>query len=153
MGNRHIWQAGVWHYSDCSHFPSQRGRRGRGKEGLPRVPGGRGKGSQRQRPGPESDRKRPGEGDNQSLVPSLLFHSVLGMALLDRPGHLMGNRGSRKRSNQARLRKQAQRIPSLRTGQKPVPHIITDQAALEWNLTPTGTHPHPLHTHTRVHAG
>lgn len=31
MGNRHIWQAGVWHCSGCSHFPSQRG--GRGKRG------------------------------------------------------------------------------------------------------------------------
>ena len=40
IGNRHIWQAGVWHYSGSSHFPSQRGG------GAPRLPWGRGKGSQ-----------------------------------------------------------------------------------------------------------
>lgn len=40
MGNRHIWQAGVWHCSDCSLFPSQRGKR---EEGLLEFPGEGGK--------------------------------------------------------------------------------------------------------------
>lgn len=131
MGNRHIWQAGVWHYSGCSHFPSQRGGRGMGEEGFPGSPGEEGK-AHKQRQRPRTRQKETKGGRQSDPTPQSLLQSGLGMALLTvlkgncwpedwvgqgtRVPFLVGNGEGRKSSNQARLGKQAQRIPSVRTG-------------------------------------
>ena len=81
IGNRHIWQAGVWHYSGSSHFPSQRGGGGRQEGGgAPRLPWGRGKGSQRQRPRIRQKKTKGRRGSDPT--PQSLLQSVLGEGLL-----------------------------------------------------------------------
>lgn len=64
MGDRHIWQAGVWHRSGCSHFPSQRGGRGDGRRGFPGPLGKREELANTPR-GPESD----GDGRREIVRP------------------------------------------------------------------------------------
>ena len=82
IGNRHIWQAGVWHYSGSSHFPSQRGGGGDGREeGFPGSPGEEGKAhKQRQRP---RIRQKKTKGRRESdPTPQSLLQLVLGEGLL-----------------------------------------------------------------------
>lgn len=112
-------------------FPAKGEEGGEGRRGFPVSPGEEGKAHKQRDRGPESDRRRPREGDNQTLLPisasvgagdgsahsaerKLLARGLVGQDT--RVPFLVGNREGRKSSNQARLGKQAQRIPSLRTG-------------------------------------